>query len=103
MVNLNPIISTDPWALPYWNGTDPFNRALIEEYLPMADLVIAAWGAVHWSLSQKIALPELIYEFRGIAQRDLFCIGTTKNGAPLHPCRAPYTDRPVLWKAMNPE
>ncbi len=97
VVNLNPIVSTNPWALPPWSGIDIQNRAIVQRWLGEADLVVAAWGSQPRALCRKIALPDLVYLFRQTAPVVLYCIGTTKHGDPLHPSRAPYTNNPVVW------
>ncbi len=98
LVNLNPIVSTDPWKLPAWSGLDMQNRAITQAWVEMADLIVAAWGTQPRALSRKIALPELVYEFRqNVGERLLYCIGTTSQGYPKHPSRAPYTNFPAVW------
>lgn len=101
VVNLIATVSTDPSMLPPYPGIDMRNRAAIQHWMGVADLVVAAWGSQPKAICRTIALPELIYLFRQIAPVDLWCIGTTKNGDPLHPSRAPYTDNPVLWKSKS--
>lgn len=96
LVNVNPIVSTDPWALPPWSGLFPENSEAISTWAAQADLVVAAWGAVPSAIRRTIALPDLIREFRELIPAKLWCIGTTKNGDPLHPSRAPYTSAPML-------
>jgi hypothetical protein len=98
LVNLNPIVSTDPWGLPPWNGIDMLNRAIIQRWMGEVDLVVAAWGSQPPGICRTIALPELIHVFRTIAPVDLYCIGKTKKGEPLHPSRAPYSSSPELWR-----
>lgn len=98
LVNLNPIVSTDPWALPPWNGIDIENRAITQQWMGIADIVVAAWGSQPRAICRTICLPELVYLFRQIAPVLLYCIGTTRSGYPLHPSRAPYTDKPVLFE-----
>ena len=98
-VNLNPIVSTDPWDLPRFSGIDMENRAIIQQWMGIADMVVAAWGSQPRAVARTIALSELIHLFRSIAPVPLYCIGRTVNGdAPLHPSRAPYTDAPVMWR-----
>lgn len=97
LVNLNPIVSTDPWALPPWSGIDMQNRAIVQGWMGQVDLVVAAWGSQPRGICSIIALPELVYLFRQIAPVPLYCIGTTKRGDPLHPSRAAYTSNPELW------
>lgn len=97
LVNLNPIVSTDPWALPPWSGIDMENLAIIQRWLKESALVVAAWGSQPRAICRTIALAELVYSLRAIAPVTLYCIGTTKNGDPLHPSRAPYTPNPEIW------
>lgn len=101
LVNLTPIVSTDPSRLPPWNGIDMQNRATIQEWMGITDLVIAAWGSQPSAICRTIAMPELVYLFRQIAPVPLYCIGTTKRGDPLHPSRAPYTDSPIPWNPAS--
>ncbi len=98
LVNLNPIISTDPWALPSWCGLDPENQETISRWVAVTDLVVIAWGSQPQALLRTIAFPDLVYAFRKLAPEKLYCIGTTKNGNPRHPSRAPYTDKPVRYR-----
>lgn len=97
LVNLIPIVSTDPWDLPPWNGIDMKNRAITQGWMGMADLVAVAWGSPPWALCRTISFAELVYMFRQIAPVPLYCIGTTQKGDPLHPSRAAYTLNPELW------
>lgn len=96
VVNLIATVSTDPWALPPWEGLDIENISIIKAWLALVDLVVAAWGSQPRALCRTIALSEHIYQFRQIAEVPLYCIGTTKSGDPLHPSRAPYTEAPQL-------
>jgi hypothetical protein len=97
MVNVNPIISTDPYGLPPWNGLDQENIRTLRHWVTVGDLVVAAWGSVPNSIARTIALPELIYAFKGISSRTLYCIGRTKNGSPCHPSRVAYTAAPLIY------
>ncbi len=99
LVNLNPIVSTDPRDLPPWQGIDMQNRAIIQRWMGDADLVVAAWGNQPRGISRTIALPELVQLFRMVAPVTLYCIGKTKRGDPLHPSRAAYTENPILWES----
>jgi hypothetical protein len=96
-VNLNPIVSTDPWDLPYWSGIDPQNRAATQAWMQVADMVVVAWGRPPLAICRNIGFGELVYAFRQIAPKDLYCIGLTKAGYPLHPSRAAYTDAPTRY------
>lgn len=97
LVNINPIVSTDPWELPPWNGIDHENREAIQRWAGESDLVVAAWGGQPAAICRTIAMPELVYEFMKIAHPPIHCIGLTSRGAPLHPSRAPYTAGPVIY------
>lgn len=101
LVNLNPIVSTDPYGLPPWNGLDRQNSLTIHSRAKECILIVAAWGNVPASICRTIAVPELVYEFRAAVAADLYCIGTTKTGQPLHPSRAPYTLRPEFWRSAE--
>lgn len=56
-----------------------------------ADLVVIAWGA------HAKRFPERVREVLDtvLVESQLFCIGRTKEGHPLHPCMAPYIDHPI--------
>lgn len=101
VVNLHPIVSTDPWELPQWTGIDIENRAIQQHWIGKADIVVAAWGSQPPALCRRIALAELVYLFLQTAPVALYCIGTTTKGAPLHPSRASYTFSPLLWKEAH--
>ena len=99
VVNLVPIVSTDPWGLPPGKGIDMLNRAIQQRWMSEADLVVAAWGSQPRAICRTIALPELVYDlFRQTAPVTMYCIGTTRRGDPLHPSRAPYTNSPEVWR-----
>jgi hypothetical protein len=98
LVNLNPIVATDPWSLPHWDGLDRDNQEAIRRWQGEADMVVAAWGSVPRGLAKTIALSELAHSFREMVLHvPLYCIGTTLRGAPLHPSRAAYTSSPYIW------
>lgn len=73
------------------------NRAVIQQWMGEAGLVVAAWGTPPSGIRDRIAFPELVYLFKQIAPVPLYCIGTTRKGDPLHPSRAAYTFEPELW------
>lgn len=97
VTNLIATIATDPWKLPTWSGIDMLNRAVIQEWMGKADLIVAAWGSQPAGVCRTIALSEHILLLRQTAPVPLHCIGTTARGEPLHPSRAAYTNAPVLW------
>lgn len=98
LVNLTPIVSTNPWDLPMWNGLDMLNRAIVQQWMGEADLVVAAWGSQPSAICRNIAFPELVYSFRMTAPVRLWCIGINSKGDPLHPSRAAYTVAPIPWR-----
>lgn len=96
--NLIATVSTDPSELPAWSGIDMGNRAVLQQWMGEVDMVVAAWGGQPKKLADRIGLDILVKLTLQIAPVQFYCIGRTKDGAPLHPSRASYTDRPVLWK-----
>ncbi len=102
MTNLYATIATDPWDLPRWSGYDYDNEGHLQKTMREADLVVVAWGSVgSRALLKKIEFPEILHWFNQFVRRDLYCIGTTRDGSPLHPSRTAYTTAPVLWRAYN--
>lgn len=101
VTNLIADISTDPWLLPYWSGIDMRNRSHLQEWMGSADLVVVAWGSQPMAVRRKIALSEHILLLKRTASVDLYCIGITKGGDPLHPSRCSYTSEPVLWRSAE--
>ncbi len=98
-VNLTAEISTDPWGLSPWRGLDPVNTKHQRKWINLGALIVAAWGSQPRGVCRTIAMAELIHSLRGLAAgKDLYCIGETKSGDPLHPSRAPYTNEPFLWR-----
>jgi hypothetical protein len=98
VVNLIPVVATDPWHLPPWSGIDPENDQYIRQALADCAAVILAWGSVPSALANTIAFPEHLFNFRALAgELPLFCIGRTLKGSPLHPSRAAYTSRMEEW------
>lgn len=81
-------------ALRYWDelGT---NQDIIQDEAQTADKVIAAWGQSTWDDNW---IDEMV---DGI--RPLYCLGTTKSGAPKHPLargrhRISDTQPLVVWQ-----
>lgn len=97
VVNLIPVIATDPYSLPLWRGRYQDNASYIRKALETPTIVLA-WGSVPTAVRRGVALQEHILHFREIAgERPLFCIGLTKRGDPRHPSRARYTESPEPW------
>lgn len=96
--NLIATVSTDPWLLPHWRGIDLRNRATLQGWMGVADLVVAAWGSIPKPLARKVGLSEYLYFLFESAPVDFYCIGTTAKGDPMHPSRCAYTEAPKLWR-----
>lgn len=113
-VNMYPFRSADPAACRRWadwqaNGPDWHVRDAIHHNVDVvareakrADLVVACWGAGAWD----DALVEHVIEAIQTGEApwpDLWCLGRTAGGAPIHPMargrkRVPDDARPVLWR-----
>lgn len=102
VVNLIPIVSTDPWRLPPWSGVFSDNGPYVRKAVLECAAVVLAYGGVPRALARTIALQEHIRELRLWAtHRQLHCIGVAGHGGPLHPSRAPYTleMQPWTWES----
>lgn len=102
VTNLFAFRATKPAALWKVHESD-YVRALgtradeaIEEAAKSSRLVVAAWGAHKKASARAEAVMNLV--IHGI---DLYCIGLTQGGFPLHPCMAAYTDAPVLFTGRD--
>lgn len=112
VVNLYPYRSSSPeecrrWADwesagPDWYVRDQIhfvNQPVIEQQAEAADLVVAAWGAAEWASAwAQHVIDELLFPCKPI-----YCLGTTKHGAPLHPMargknRVPDDRWPRVWR-----
>lgn len=69
------------------------NDPHIIEQAHRANMVIAAWG-IHGNLAGRAddVMNRVLPDIR------MFCIGKTKDGLPLHPCMAGYTDAPMEFR-----
>ena len=87
-----------------WRSTDP--KALIgapgivgepHEEVPCrameADVIICAWGSIHKSLRWR---GDEIFDAT-CGERELFCLGYTKNGSPRHPLYTRGDAQLVPW------
>jgi len=93
VVNLFAFRSTYPRQLSKVDDpVGPENDAAILEAVEESDLAVAAWG-VHGRLRRRDRAVQKIVA--GI--KDLYCIGTTKAGDPVHPLHQPKTMKPVLF------
>jgi hypothetical protein len=94
VVNLFALRSTYPDMLPkVADPVGPENDAAIIKAVGESDLVLAAWGVRGPLRGRDQAVLELIADVN-----DLHCLGTTKDGHPLHPLHQPKRLRPALYK-----
>lgn len=104
-VNLAAWRSTDPKGLeaaPDALGED--NLATILREAREAALFVAAWGALPEACRVQVVRDMPFRLLRELAEVcDVYALGTTKDGAPIHPLargkhRVPDTAHPVLWR-----
>jgi hypothetical protein len=79
-------------------ATSPVGRQndnIIRRQIRCADLIMAAWG-VHGDYRDRAF--EIMTLLAGLDQ-PVYCLGTTRKGAPKHPLRLAKTLRPVLYHA----
>ena len=95
VTNLSPLRATDPRTL-LAAGPEPedvWNRNLDHnmESAGSSDLVVAAWG-VHGEAEGRA---ERVLATLRDAGREVCCLGTTRQGNPLHPLYVPAVTKPV--------
>jgi len=73
-------------AVGYGNDQDIISAA------SESDLVVVAWGTHGSFLGRAQTVIKQV-----IPDITLYCIGLTKEGFPLHPCMAAYTDAPLIY------
>jgi hypothetical protein len=101
VTNLIPIVSTDPWRLPRFNGIDRDNAAAVSRWMRESDKTVVAWGDPPAGIKRLVAFSEHLYHLFALAPgKVLYCIDTTVKGKPLHPSRAAYTHAPVVWRQL---
>lgn len=82
VVNLFALRATDPAALQKSDDpTGPDNDDVIEAAIGRCDLAICAWGAHPMAGNRDKSVRSLLRSRRPA----VFCLGTTKSGAPKHP------------------
>jgi len=90
-VNLFALVSTSPALLTAPAEPEPVGELadkFIREALVESQRVVVAWGVapVHPAASPRTrGRDKVVLEILG--DRELYCLGTTKSGAPKHPCR----------------
>lgn len=83
VVNLFALRSPDPKALyVHADPVGPDNEDQIRDACAAADLVVAAWGTHAARLAETVAnMPPVVED----AAPELWCLGRTKDGSPIHP------------------
>lgn len=115
--NLYPFITSSPAEcrkIANWedNGPDWYARDRMQQNLDIvvrtaktADLVVACWGAISWDKTWIDHVVEAITSGEE-PWPDIYCFGTTKSGAPMHPMargkhRISPTVEPKLWRIAD--
>lgn len=89
-LNLFALRSTDPAALLlHKDPVGPRNDRVIKDLLFDKGVVIAAWGS-HTSEINQLIQGRLQLLRKALGFRELWCLGTTKDGSPRHPSRLAY-------------
>jgi hypothetical protein len=100
IVNLFALISTNPKILlnhDYPIGPD--NDMYLHGAIASATIVIAAWGTIANKTRYKNRVPNITRMAVELNQ-PLYCVGTTKEGDPIHPLYQPADTKPVLWNPI---
>jgi len=103
VVNLYQIRSSDPKRARHWAAVERepnemrVNLAGIRECARRCDRIIAAWGAHPWARPWASVVVDVLRA----EGRQVWCLGKTKSGAPIHPLargrhRVPVEQEPVL-------
>ena len=90
VVNLFALRSRHPKSLaPDWAGSvGPANDEHLKLAALTSDLIVAAWGA-NETMGRAAPVLRLLRQYR-----DVYCLGTTKDGHPQHPLYLP-SDTPL--------
>ncbi len=82
--------------LDYASAVGEENDGAIIECARRSDLVVAAWGT-HGGLYGR----DQDVICRVLPETKMWCIRKTQDGFPAHPCMAPYTENPVVFREWN--
>lgn len=72
------------------------NCAAIMQAAEISDAVVCAWGAQQWAREQARRVLEWLAEHPREKPIRLLCLGTTKDGDPLHPLMPSYDAHPLV-------
>ena len=110
VVNLFTFRATDPrdlLATCRRYGADALNYPVTSDLAFMAEVrdahtVVVAWGA--WAERPFVReRAEAVAKAIARAHDTVYCIGRTKNGHPIHPLMARYTDAPEVYRDRTKE
>lgn len=100
-VNAFALISTDPSALlTAQDPVGPGNNDVIAHAAALARVTIVCWGATDGKL-RKLLEPRVKAVLGVLKNRDLWCLGTTKDGSPRHPLYLSYSCKPQIWRPRH--
>lgn len=71
------------------------NCAAIMQAAEISEAVVCAWGAQPWAREQAKRVLEWLDEHPREAPIKLLCLGTSKDGSPLHPLMPSYDGHPL--------
>ena len=89
VVNLYAWRATDPQQCKQQGSTaiGPDNYEALLEGAMYAHQIVCAWGAHTWAAPQAVRVLRHLRDYTD----KMFCLRTTKSGAPAHPLYIPYT------------
>lgn len=68
------------------------NDEWVKEAKYRATQIVCAWGSLHPKLRRRTS-----NVLRALHGRELFCLGTNKDGSPKHPLYLPAVAKPIHW------
>lgn len=74
----------------------PHNCAAIMQAAAISDAVVCAWGAQPWAQGQASRVLDWLSDHPREEPIRLLCLGTTKDGHPLHPLMPSYDGHPLV-------
>lgn len=102
-VNLFAYRATDPLTLlrvadAAADAIGPLNNNVIAEETRRARRVIVAWGSQSDRRLKRLVDERAAAVLGVLKNRELYCLGTCKDGSPRHPLYLPFDAQPVLWR-----
>jgi len=100
VVNVFALISTDPKALDEAKDPiGPHNDKYIKELAKKAGKVIVAWGSYKLAATRS----EKVLKALRKHHKELYCLGTTKDGKPRHPLYVASSTQLVVYDGKKAE